>query len=423
MRIFTCTPVAFGHSPEFFSRDSGLLCRGLQMIGVESMAVMPGKPGPEDPADLVQTGYANLESAEWWQARHLDGVVLYAWGRPKFRRVAAAIRKAGIFLILNLDSGGPVSPRAGWRDWLHAQWIYGGQGRGFVSWLRAGRLILRGITVGLLCTDPLRARHLRCGDVIGAVSPGAAGYWRALCRSYGRAGMADKVALLPHAVERRFIHPDPEKIAGSLAAPSDKSRQIVCVGRWHDEVQKRAWLMMDVIPRLLETDREVTVVIVGAVTAAMREWHRGLAGDMAARVRLAGRVDRGELAAICRQSQVFYSPSAYESFGIAAAEALCCGCSVVAARKPTLPSFEWFVSENSGRLALRDDAAGHLEALRHELAAWEHAERDPVEIPRVWCARLHADRVAARVLEMASHAKARPAAPPSTHASDGTRPN
>jgi hypothetical protein len=30
MRIFTCTPVAFGGGVDFFTRESGLLCRGLQ---------------------------------------------------------------------------------------------------------------------------------------------------------------------------------------------------------------------------------------------------------------------------------------------------------------------------------------------------------------------------------------------------------
>ena len=129
MRWFTCTPVAFGGGADFFARDSGLLCRGFQSLGIESRAVMPGERKPEDEADLIRTDYANLESADWWRAQHLDGVVLYAWGRPKFRKVAAAIHAAGIFLVLNQDNGGLVSPLAGFRDWLEEQWILAGQGR------------------------------------------------------------------------------------------------------------------------------------------------------------------------------------------------------------------------------------------------------------------------------------------------------
>ena len=117
MRWFTCTPVAFGGGPDFFTRDSGLLCRGFQGLGMASMAVMPGPRQPEDQADLIRTDYANLESADWWRSLNLDGVVLYAWGQPRFRKVAAAIRAADVTLVLNQDNGGLVSPLAGFRDW------------------------------------------------------------------------------------------------------------------------------------------------------------------------------------------------------------------------------------------------------------------------------------------------------------------
>ena len=400
MRIFTCTPVAFGGGADFFARDSGLLCRGLQAIGIESRAVMPGGRKPEDQDDLIRTEYRSLESADWWRAQKLDGVMLYAWGRPRYRKVAAAIHEAGIFLVLNLDSGGPMSPRAGWGKWLQAQWIYGGQGRDAMSWLRAGKLMLRGVTAGWFYTDPLRARHLRSGDVIGSVSPGAAQFWRDICRACGGDELAERVTVIPHAVELRFSH---ERQA--------KQRQVACVGRWHDTIQKRAWLLMDVIGRLLETDRNVNVVIAGAATPAMQEWHRALPEHAAARVRLAGKVGREELLAIYRQSQVFYSPSAYESFGIAAAEALCTGCSVVGARLVTLPSFEWFVSENSGRLAERDDAEGHCAALIDELESWQSGARDAAGISRAWCDRLHADKVAERVVAMVADRGARASRP------------
>jgi glycosyltransferase involved in cell wall biosynthesis len=393
MRIFTCTPVAFGGGADFFARDSGLLCRGLQAIGIGSRAVMPGPPKPEDENDLIRTEYSNLKSAEWWRTQQLDAVVLYAWGRPRYRKVAAAIHEAGIFLVLNLDSGGPMSPRAGWGKWLHAQWIYGGQERGVTSWLRTGRLILRGITAGWFYTDPLRARHLLCGDVIGSVSPVAAQFWRDICRACGGDDLAGRVTVIPHAVEQRFRH------NGQV-----KKRQVACVGRWHDTIQKRAWLLMDVIGRLLEMDHNVSAIIAGTVTPAMEAWHRALPGNAAARVRLAGKVGRDELLAIYRQSRVFYSPSAYESFGIAAAEALCAGCSVVAARLVTLPSFEWFVSENSGQLTELDDPAAHADTLLAELRAWDHGERDAMEISRIWSDRLHADHVAEKVLEMVHQA-------------------
>lgn len=389
MRWFTCTPVEFGGGPDFFARDSGLLSRGFRESGVESMAVMPGARKPEDTADLIRTDYANLESADWWRAQELDGVVLYAWGRPKFRKVAAAIRSAGVFLVLNQDNGGLVSPLAGFRDWLTEQWILSGQGRGLGASMRFLKLTLRGLSLGLALSDPLRAAHLKHGDVVACVSPKAAEHYRKLCHIYGGAKLAARVEVIPHAVESRFDFQGEQKI-----------RQVACVGRWQDAVQKRPWLLMEVIGSLMATDDEVLVIIAGTTTSELENWHRCLGDAQQKRVHLRGHVSRSELAKILHESQVFYSPSAFESFGIAAAEALCLGCTVVAGRSISMASFEWFVSEKSGTLAENDRAQEHMEALQAELAMWDTGHRDPRAISKIWTERLHADRVAARILEL-----------------------
>ena len=391
MRWFTCTPVDFGGGADFFARDSGLLCRGFQALGIESRAVMPGERQPGDEADLIRTDFANLESVEWWRAQHLDGVVLYAWGSPQFRHVAAAIRAAGIFLVLNQDNGGLVSPRAGFQAWLHEQWILTGQGRGTRAWLRFLTLTLRGLSIGLVRTDPLRAAHLKQGHVIACVSPIAAQHYRKLCGIYGGADLAGRVVVVPHAVESHFRYSNEQK-----------RRQVVCVGLWPKVAQKRPWLLMEVIGTLVAADERVVVVIAGALTPELVAWQRALDAGQRDRVQLRGRVDREELAVILQESQVFYSPSAFESFGIAAAEALCSGCSVVAGRSVSMASFEWFVSENSGTLADANIQPAHLETLRNELAIWEQGLRNPEHIAAVWGGRLHADRVAARVLELAA---------------------
>ncbi len=384
MRIYTCTPVAFGGGADFFARDSGLLCRGFQEIGVESRAVMPGERKLDDEADLIRTEYGNLESAKWWRSLELDGVVLYAWGRPKFRKVAAAIQAAGIFLVLNLDSGGSVSPLTGLGEWLRSQRIYSG-----AAGLQLVRQASLKLVKTLLVTDPLRARHLKCGDVIGSVSPSAADYFRRLCQVYGGKHLADRVQVIPHSVEPRCIY-----------SGREKRRQVVCVGRWSDRVQKRGWLLMEVVAELLAKDGRVTVVIVGERVPELEQWHRGLENRCRERVRLVGIIGREELAEFMDESQLFYSPSAFESFGIAAAEALCSGCSVVAGPSPAMPAFGWFVSENSGQLAANDDGVGHATALQDELECWEKGERDPSVISQIWCERLHADQVARRIVDL-----------------------
>lgn len=395
MRIFTCTPVCFGGGEDFFCRDSGLLCRGLQQIGIDSRAVMPEPSGENDQPDLIRTASANLESPKWWRSQDLDGVVLYAWGSPRYRNVARAIKLSGCFLILNQDNGGLVSPLAGLRAWFGEQWILSGQGNGFGSWLRWLRLLAKGLSIGIVRTDVLRAMHLRHGDVIACVSPAAVVHYQRLCRFYG-ADMVPRVTLLPHAVEPSFRYDG-----------SEKKRQVICVGRWEDELQKRPEFLMRVAAGLLSADRDACLLIAGGITSAMDSWWNSLPADQKTRVKMAGRLNRSALARGMAESMIFYSPSAYESFGIAAAEALCCGCSVVAGRLVSMASFEWFTAENSGQLACEDRVADHVMALTRELDAWQQGRRAPSEISQSWCERLHADHVAENVAMMVGSARGR----------------
>jgi len=252
------------------------------------------------------------------------------------------------------------------------------------------RRVLWGASVGRFLTDQRRAAHLKHGDLIACVSPKAATHYRKVCRYYGGVDLADRVVVVPHPVEPRFRY-----------EAESKRRQVACVGRWQDGVQKRPRRLMEVMGLLVAADAGVEVVIAGEVTPEMQEWHRSLTELRRRRVQLRGRVDRDGLAGILRDTQVFYSPSAFESFGIAAAEALCSGCTVVAGRSVSMASFEWFVGDESGTLAEEDNAAGHLRALERELTYWEQGGRAAREIAGIWGGRLHADRVAARVLEMA----------------------
>jgi len=345
---------------------------------------MPGTATPDDEPDLIRTDYPNLESADWWKSHKLDGVVLYAWGRPKFRKIARAIRDAGVFLVLNQDNGGLVSPLAGPGEWWDEQWtLSGGSTRTFI------RQVSRGFTIGLCATDPLRAIHLHQGDIIACVSPGAAEFYQTLCRFYGGLSLANRIRVIPHPVEPSF------RYSGEL-----KKRQVICVDRWDDTIQKRPQLLMQVAGRLVSHVAEVRISIIGEPTPEMRRWLVALATEEQKRILLISKLDRSALASTMAESQIFYSPSAYESFGIAAAEALCCGCSVVASKSVSMISFEWFTGENSGQLAEEQTPEFHTTAILKELDAWNYDERDANDISHIWSARLHSPNIAKSLYDL-----------------------
>jgi glycosyltransferase involved in cell wall biosynthesis len=356
------------------------------MLGIESRAVMPGERKPEDDEDLIRTEYANLEDADWWRSQDLDGVVLYAWGSPKYRHVAAAIHRAGIRLVLNQDNGGLISPLLGSLVWGKEQWVLSGAGRVDGGWLSFAKLLAKGFLKGLFWDDPMRVSHLRQGDVVSCVTPVAVEHYRRYCRIYGGSALAGRVRLLPHPVHPRFRMEGP------------KRRQVVVVGRWDDACQKRPGMLMEVAGLLLARDSQVEMEIIGGGADGLRSWHAGLPADRRARVRLRGRMLPEDMVAVYAASQVSYCPSAFESFHIASGEALCCGCSVVAARSLSLASFPWFADEGCGTLAAEDEADAHLAAICRELELWESGQRSAEAIASRWQARLHADKVAGNIL-------------------------
>lgn len=390
MQWYTCTPVDFGGGPDFFARDSGLLCRGFQSLGMASRAVMPGMPRPDDEPDVLRVDAANLRSPDWWAGLGIDGVVLYAWGSPRFLPVARAIRHAGIFLVLNQDNGGLVSPSIDFKAWLREQAVLTGAGRVAGGWLRAAGRVAKGLTTGLLLGDRLRARHLAQGDVIACVSPVAAEHHRTFCRRHGGEELARKVAVVPHAVDPRYRF-DPSEV---------REAAVAAVGRWHDLAQKRPERLMEGAELLLVREPGVVLHIVGGITEELRSWHEGLDPALRPRIQLHGRLEPGDLAALWSRVQVGWCPSAFESFHLASAEALCCGASVVAADSPSLSSFRWFTGEGDGRLAASDDAVGHVDAIVAELAAWRAGLRRAEDISSRWSARLHAPAVAGMLVAM-----------------------
>lgn len=390
MRWFTCTPVAFGGGEDFFTRDSGLLSRGFQALGVESRAVMPLPARPDDLPSLIRTEFRNLESAAWWRGQQLDGVVLYAWGRPQFHGIAAAIREAGAFLVLNQDSSGAISPLGGLGAWLEDQWVHAAErGGGAGRVLRFAARAAYGMTAGIPLRDLPRAGHLRHGNVIGAVSPLAADRYRRHCRIVGGRGLAARVRLVPHPVAPHFCW------NGRPKGPA-----VVAVGRWHARAQKRPDLLCAAIDRLAGQLAAARFDVVGEPTPEMRAWHDALPAAVRAKACLLGRLPNHELAAVYQNARVLLCPSSFESFHIASAEALCCGCSVAGVRLSTVPSLQWFAAED-GSLAPHPTAAALAEAAATEWRRWDAGERDPQAISRRWCARLHAPNVARQVIGLA----------------------
>ena len=186
MTWYTCTPVSFGGGEDFFCRDSGLICKGLQSLGLECKSIMPLPTHTEDiTEDLIRTNPENLARSEWWYNIGASSVVLYSWGHPKYRQIAEAIRASGAKLFINLDSGGIISPRV--TPELYKRAVMGKQ-------IRLHGPLLGTLTGSILniaylfyipnIIDPGRIAHLRAATAIGCISPNALALWRLWAGTY-----------------------------------------------------------------------------------------------------------------------------------------------------------------------------------------------------------------------------------------------
>ena len=390
---FTCTPVRFKGDHTFFARDSGLLCKGFQEIGVACKAIMPGPAMEDDQSeDLIRTEYRNLEDPAWWESLGGQGVVLYGWGSGKYVKIVRAIKQAGLVLVSHMDTAGILGIRNGLPEFTGMLWRVT-IGEGDMAWssiLRFAARLAYAATVGLIRNDRSRARHLKQADVIGAITPVALERIRKVCRIYGGEALASRVQLVPHPNASSML-PDPQVA---------KERLVVAVGRWDDDRVKGTRLLMATAEALVRKDAAVRVEIYGRATAAMVDWQKTMPEAMRDRVQLRGVVPNPVIRQALQRARVEICTSLREGFHTVSAEALCCGCSIVGPDVPEIPSMKWFTAGPFGSMAQRTPET-LAEAVMGEMAAWDRLERDSAVIAAHWSRLLHAPRVAGEVLRLA----------------------
>ncbi len=365
-RIYTCTPVSFVTEARFFARDTGLIHTRLKALGAESRCILalPHREGdlPDPEGRVIRATLQQLESPDWWRALDIDGVFLYSWGAPRYRKVARAIHLAGIRLAIHLDMG--AAPTL-WDRTLPLP-------------KRIARMVRE------LVVDFQRARHLSYADVITASVPvqkelGGRLFYRKLAGRYHT---------MPCPVVPHFEYDGTVKTA-----------RVIAVGRWNDVRQKRPQLLMQALEQMAARAPGVEAEVYGTMTDDMRAWHAGLPEGSRERIHLCGFVPSAELPKVYKRAQVVFCPSLFESSCIAVAEGLCCGCSVVCSDRPGLMDsvMDYATTPGCGRLPKQDTGTAMADALAAELESWQNGERDPHAIASRWQAIFHVDGLLSRI--------------------------
>jgi glycosyltransferase involved in cell wall biosynthesis len=393
-RILFAIPLLYRPDGGFWTRDSGLVVLALRQMGHDAWLVALGdsSASPEG-RPIVRASLRDLSTADWWKAQQPDAVVLNTWSAPRYDAIRGAARKATPLVVERLDTDGARSARLFPREFITRAW--GGFWDRLPAWARWLALPL-GVARFMVHYTFLSSMDFRMVATMARLpgliveSPIAADRMQKMIVRFS--GRKQRIGVIPHPVHENVLRYD----------GTPKENRIITVGRW-DSVQKDFPMLRKVLQKFLQNHPDWEATVVGrhipagflSAVRAQRNW-RG-------RITCHENLSHEQLASEYSRAKIYLMVSRYESFCIAAAEALCCGCSVVGSTE--IPTSAYFAETSSGAVAEVRTAEAFLTAADAEVAAWAQGRRDPGAIASVWRERVGSETVARSTLAFMNEIK------------------
>ena len=184
-----------------------------------------------------------------------------------------------------------------------------------------------------------------------------------ICRFVGRPALP--VSVVPNAIDTDLFHPTLHHVHSSGGSP--ETSRFLMVASWAPV--KRPLLVFEAVRALRAQFPAVCLRVIGSgeQLASMRAFVQ--AHQLEAVIQLLGPQPKSRIAAELRAATALLHPSAYETFSVVCAEALCCGVPVLASAVGALPEL---IGPTNGRLVANTPKA------------WTDALRDWLQQPPAW---------------------------------------
>jgi glycosyltransferase involved in cell wall biosynthesis len=369
----------------FHEHKEGQLIMGFIDLGVPSVVVTP--PNAElhaydSPFPLLKATRSDLADARLWNAMGIDAAVLFTWFSPDYLDILAAVKKGGALLLIRPDTDGRIGPPAPVRR--RTFYIRPPRIRQIPRWI-GGRLLWH-MYFGRRAADGL-LRTLILSDAVVLESPNAVANVARILVSYKRPDLIDRLCMIPNQV-------CPHIVCGPIGP---KEKVVAAVGRWEDYRQKNTIVMVRVLIDFLTQRSDYRAVLAGSGATLLNNLLLESSDSPHDRISVTGGIPHDAVGRILATSQILFMPSLFESFGYAAAEALCAGCSVVGT--PIEPLQYLSMGGLTGTLASDFGRKGLLAALLADAKKWDRGEYVPNEVARRWRALLDRRVVAQQYLD------------------------
>ncbi|NBS54472.1 glycosyltransferase [bacterium] len=321
VRILLYTDLKVSASTLFWHRDLGLLTKAFRDLGHDAwLVVHPAfKTPPKTKSPTPKTSKKpaiwaspnDVRNPAWWQSHKPNLVILGLWTRPKYDPVRRAALSATPCVIERADSDGMRTASCGLSTYARRRYDYfrdrSSSWPGWLSIPTAGFYVFTQILLSPWIEYRLK-KTLNLIPCLTLETPQSLRRWRDLARRIG----ADptRMRFVPNAVQTHFFH---------TKSSVHKKNQTISVGRW-ESYQKNLPALRQRLNTYLEDHPNWLSWVVGSGLPAQSGHPR---------IRYLPPLPPKKLARLMQESKLFLFSSRYESFCLAAAEAMSCGCRVL----------------------------------------------------------------------------------------------
>ena len=376
LKILLYTDLAIHADQLFWRRDLGLLTKAFRALGHEAyLVVHPATEPSANPAAPNEIDHSREQPFEapperskvwsevgphseirnskspippvlwpspfdvrnplWWKDHHPDLVILGLWTRPKHDPVRRAALSATPHVVERADSDGMRTASCGLLTYAKRRFDYfRDRTYHWPSLLSIPASIFYSFA-SILATPWIETRLARTLNLLPSVAvetPHATALWKSLATRLGVD--PSKIHCVPHPIQTDIFKFDPA---------ISKKNQIISVGRW-ESYQKNFPLLLRTLRTFLNNNPDWTSLVIGSGLPP-RSPHP--------RITFLPPLSPPDLARHMQESKIFLSSSRYESFGLAANEAILCGCVPQDAFKRPIFSPTRQIIPNSSTLAPR----------------------------------------------------------------------
>jgi len=368
-----------GYMPLHETKDPGQIPIGLNEIGINASLITLKKKellNYNSPFSLIQIQSLNeIGNA----VQSFDTVIVYSWLGASYNNLIKEIKKRDKKIIVKSDLDGRLGiitePKN--RYYMKQNMKQRPFSRTTLGYIK--RIIVPNYQKN---EYKKRIEQIEIVDAVVIESPDAASNLSFFLTKHGRPDLIDKIRVIPNPVTPDIIN---SRIEG-------KENIVVSIGRWDDIGQKNPEGLVNVLKKFLYLKSNWKAFIIGPGEKVIEGYMKDISTSVRHRINITGPLGHEKIKDYLLKSKIFFMPSRWEGFSIAASEGVCCGCTVVGS---PLESLRYLTMQGfSGNVSYSLDVDAMFGALAYEANKWESNEIDYINISNYWREKLNRQSIA-----------------------------